>query len=119
VYGIVRQTGGSISVYSEPQRGATFKIYMPRFSASIREEHHRVEAPEASRRADSQTILLVEDEENLRKLVSTMLDRSGFRILTAASGAEALAICRGEEGKIDVVLSDLVMPRMSGPQLAE
>jgi two-component system, cell cycle sensor histidine kinase and response regulator CckA len=119
VYGIVRQTGGSISVYSEPGRGATFKIYVPRSSASVLEAHRAAEAAEAPRPADCPTILLVEDEENLRNFVSTMLDRSGFRVLTAACGNEALEVCRRENANVDVVLSDLVMPHMSGPQLAE
>jgi two-component system, cell cycle sensor histidine kinase and response regulator CckA len=117
VYGIVKQTGGSISVYSEPGRGTTFKIYLPRLSANV-PRAQRAAAAQPPRRAGRETILLVEDEESLRKLTSLMLGRQGFRILTARNGDEALAICRREGGEIHVVLSDMVMPQMSGQQLA-
>jgi two-component system, cell cycle sensor histidine kinase and response regulator CckA len=117
VYGIVKQTGGSISVYSEPGRGTTFKIYLPRLSAKVPAEQRTVAAPLPCR-AGRETILLVEDEESLRKLTSTMLVRQGFRVLTARNGQEALAICRQEKEAIHAVLSDMVMPQMSGQQLA-
>ncbi len=118
VYGIVKQTGGSIGVYSEPGRGTSFKIYLPRLSTKVPAGQHTAAAALPPRRSGRETILLVEDEESLRKLTSTMLVRQGFRVLTARNGEEALAICHQEKGAIHTVLSDMVMPQMSGQQLA-
>lgn len=119
VYGIVKQAGGWISVDSEPRRGATFRVYLPRFSAALPRLDRPEDAPRVSRQANHETILLVEDEESLRTLTGKMLARNGFRILTARDGEEALSICARENGQIDIVLSDMVMPLLSGRQLAE
>jgi two-component system, cell cycle sensor histidine kinase and response regulator CckA len=118
VYGIVKQTGGSISVRSEVGRGTSFQIYLPRQQDSVRQAQSAAAPAQTARRADRETILLVEDEEGVRKLTTSMLQRSGFRILTARNGEEALALCRRESGAIQIVLTDMVMPQMSGPQLA-
>ncbi|HEX3746906.1 MAG TPA: PAS domain-containing protein [Bryobacteraceae bacterium] len=120
VYGIVKQSGGAISVYSEPGRGTTFKIYMPK----RRDDAAPLvtETPEPAllvTRSRRRTILLVEDEDRVRRLTVTMLERHGFRVLPAASGREALEICQSEGNAIDLVLSDMVMPQMSGDKLAE
>ncbi len=119
VYDIVKQAGGWISVDSEPRRGATFRVYLPRFSAALPRLDRPEDAPRVSRQANHETILLVEDEESLRTLTGKMLARNGFRILTARDGEEALSICARENGQIDIVLSDMIMPLLSGRQLAE
>jgi PAS domain S-box-containing protein len=118
VYGIVQQSGGAITVYSEPGRGATFKTYLPRATAAPAEaQTARPEViPTAAR--PGTTILLVEDDDGLRKLAHTILESRGFRVLIASSGSEALEIFRRSPLSIDLVLSDLVMPQMSGQQLA-
>jgi PAS domain S-box-containing protein len=118
VYGIVQQSGGAITVYSEPGRGATFKTYLPRTAAAAATGHvERTEVTPAAVRPGT-TILLVEDDDGLRKLAHTILESRGFRVLTASSGAEALEIFRRSPLEIDLILSDLVMPQMSGQQLA-
>ena len=119
VYGIVKQSGGAISVYSEPECGTTFKIFFPRRHGSAgAPAAESAETVVTTARGRRRTILLVEDEAKVRKLTLTMLERHGFRVLEASSGSEALALCRAENGAIDLVLSDMVMPQMSGDQLA-
>jgi two-component system cell cycle sensor histidine kinase/response regulator CckA len=119
VYGIVTQSGGAISVYSEPEQGTTFKLFFPRrkeaAASGVAETLEEVVAPARGRR---QTILLVEDEQSVRRLTRTMLERHGFRVLEAGGGQEALALCRTENGAVDLVLTDMVMPQMSGDQVA-
>jgi len=120
VYGIVKQSGGAITVYSEPGRGTTFKILLPRRKNAAAPS--AAEAPEPAlliNRGRRRTILLVEDEEKVRRLTATMLQRHGFRVVEAGCGQEALAACRAQDGAIDLVLSDMVMPHMSGPEMAE
>ena len=119
VYGIVKQSCGAISVYSESGRGTTFKILLPKRKGAIVAAEETPEPVLLTARARRAAILLVEDEEKVRRLTSTILDRHGFRVLEASSGHEALAVCHTHDGAIDLVLSDMVMPQMSGPQLAE
>ncbi|HUB78632.1 MAG TPA: PAS domain-containing protein [Bryobacteraceae bacterium] len=119
VYGIVKQSGGAISLYSEPGRGTTFKILLPTRREAIAPDELETPEPGLLTTRGRRTILLVEDEEKVRQLTATMLDRHGFHVLEAGSGQEALAICSNPNGAIDLVLSDMVMPQMSGPQLAE
>ncbi len=118
VYGIVKQSGAYIFVDSQPQRGTAFRAYFPR--ADVREEP--VPAPEnlGLPRADrgQETILLVEDEPNLRRLAQQYLEKQGYRILEAEDGAAALQIVAGHQGKIDLLLTDVVMPGMNGRELA-
>ena len=117
VYGIVKQSGGHIGLYSEPNHGTTFKIYLPR----LEEAAQPVEAisPGAPLAGGSETILLVEDEEGVRDLARRILELKGYKVITASNPTEAAQVCERYEGPIHLLLTDVVMPTMSGPQLAE
>lgn len=116
VYGIVKQSGGSIWVYSEPGHGTSFKIYFPRVDAPAIEL--RRPAPPKVMASGQETLLLVEDDGLVRRLTERILKQAGYHVLVAANGSEALRL--GEaQGKIDLLLTDVVMPQMSGPQIAE
>jgi PAS domain S-box-containing protein len=117
VYGIVKQAGGFIVPYSEPGHGTTFKIYFPH-------AHQPAEGLSAARWPSelprgSETILVVEDEEALRELTACVLEESGYKVLEAAGIAEALAIAGQNETRVDLLLTDVVMPGMSGTELAK
>jgi two-component system, cell cycle sensor histidine kinase and response regulator CckA len=117
VYGIVQQMEGSIWVYSEPGRGTTFKIFFPVVEGNGLSES---EAPEARRVSRGQeTILLVEDEEGVRKFVRTMLEKQGYTVVEAADTEKALGLAADFPAPIDLLLTDVIMPRMNGPELAE
>jgi two-component system cell cycle sensor histidine kinase/response regulator CckA len=116
VYGIVKQSGGHVWVYSEPGRGTTFKVYLPRVDASATDTRRRAASSIAS---GDETVLVVEDEEAVRGLAARILRMAGYRVLSAASGADALALCAEHEGRIDLLLTDVVMPQMSGRELWE
>jgi len=117
VYGIVKQSGGEIVVESEPGRGAIFNIYLPR----ITDLTHRAPTAQGERpvRAGTETILLVEDEIGVRHLVREMLHRLGYKIHEASSGADAVRIFAQHQNTIDLLLTDVIMPQMSGRELAE
>ncbi|HEY0005583.1 MAG TPA: PAS domain S-box protein [Pyrinomonadaceae bacterium] len=117
VYGIVKQSGGSIWVYSEPGEGTTFKIYLPRVDEVI-PEYMRPGARSQSTHG-SETILLAEDDELVRNLAREILEESGYTVLEAPNGGAALLLCEQHEGEIDLLLTDVVMPELSGRQLAE
>ncbi|HJQ27149.1 MAG TPA: ATP-binding protein [Blastocatellia bacterium] len=117
VYGIVRQSGGDIHVDSAPGRGTTFKIYIPRVAAT--DEEVRVEAAAGETKAITGTVLLVEDEAMVRQLVRSILQMRGFKVIEATDGVDALAASQDYAGAIDLLLTDVVMPRMGGPELAE
>jgi two-component system cell cycle sensor histidine kinase/response regulator CckA len=112
VFGVVKQSGGSIYVYSEEGRGTTFKIYLPAVPDAV---HEPVSADGASEHGD-ETIMLVEDDERVRDLVRLMLESKGYRVLAAAGAAEAEQICTRE---VDLLLTDVVMPEVNGRALAE
>lgn len=116
VHGIVKQSGGSISVYSEPGVGTTFAIYLPVAKAAT----SPVPAPEEVHMpTGDETILLVEDEEAVRHLATLVLEKAGYRLLTASSGDEALRIAHENDTQIDLVVTDVVMPGSSGRQTVE
>jgi two-component system, cell cycle sensor histidine kinase and response regulator CckA len=117
VYGIVTQAGGHITVYSEPQRGTTFKIYLPRLTAAGEAAAPLPLAGHAAH-GGSETVLLVEDAEAMRRLAHEMLESAGYRVLEAASGEEALRMAGSQQASIDVLLTDLIMPDMTGRELA-
>ena len=117
VYGVVRQSGGHIWVYSEVGRGTTFRIYLPRVEASL--EMDRRDPDSAKSLRGSETILLVEDEDALRELTRSVLVANGYTVLDAASPAAALELARLHLRSIDLILTDVVMPGMDGRALVE
>ncbi len=120
VYGIVKQSGGYIWVYSEVGRGTTFKIYLPRV-ASMGESAAQIATPVAAQKVEpgNETILLVEDEANLRYLARQYLEKQGYRVIEAADGAVAMQIAVAHEGVIHLLLTDVIMPGMNGRELAQ
>jgi PAS domain S-box-containing protein len=117
-YGIIKQSGGHISVYSEPGRGTTFKIYLPQISM---ENQSQPPPPKPSTLpGGTETILLVEDDSALSEMAATLLRRLGYTVLTAANGVEALGVKQQPTtGHIDLLFTDVVMPHMSGKELAD
>jgi|CXWL01.1.fsa_nt_gi PAS domain S-box-containing protein len=116
VHGIVSQSGGSIQVYSEPGHGTTFKIYLPCVDENVQRPRWRDEPGEDL--SGNETILLVEDEDVVRGLVREILIEKGYTVLEAASGKGALSICSTYEKPIDLLFTDIVMPKMSGDELS-
>ena len=116
VYGSVKQSGGFVLVTSELGKGSTFSVYLPRVAP---EQHARVSGEFESQPSGDSTVLLVEDEDAVRRLASRVLVRSGYRVLTAASGDEAMEVASRYDGTIDLLMTDVVMPGMSGRELAE
>jgi signal transduction histidine kinase len=118
VYGIVRQSGGNIWVYSEEGTGTTFKIYFPRVTAEAQEYKRTNGAAEVPKGCE--TILLVEDAALVRTLARQVLETAGYRVLEAASAEAALNVCEGINGtRIDLLLTDVVMPGMSGNEMSK
>jgi PAS domain S-box-containing protein len=117
VYGIVKQSGGYIWVYSELGKGTTFKIYFPRVDEEVR-ENKNTSAFENAPFGD-ETILLVEDEESVRNFARETLETCGYKVIEAGNGVEALSIYKKFDSKIDLLITDVVMPKMGGRKLAE
>jgi two-component system cell cycle sensor histidine kinase/response regulator CckA len=119
VFGIVKQNGGHIWVYSEPGQGTSFKIYLPHVAEGARSPSDLPTDGVAPSARGSETLLLVEDETGIRELVGDVLADQGYRILVAQDGVEALHLAREHEGPIHLLLTDVIMPRMSGKALAD
>ncbi len=117
VYGIVKQSGGVIEVSSEESVGTTFKVYLPRVATQAVELKNRDVSFALPK--GTETILLVEDEEMVRNLSRTILEECGYTVIEAVNGAEALELCEKGEHKFHLVLTDVVMPKMGGRELAE
>jgi DNA-binding NtrC family response regulator len=113
VYGIVRQSAGYISVRSELGRGATFTVHLPAIEGVA-----AVEVCPALLPLGSETVLLVEDEEGVRRLIATILEQHGYRVLEASGGEEAIRTYHACPHGIDLLITDVVLPRMKGPELA-
>jgi two-component system cell cycle sensor histidine kinase/response regulator CckA len=116
VFGIVQQCGGHLFVYSEPGQGTTFKVYLPQVDAAV--DVLQARASPATLYG-TETILLVEDEEQVRKIAQNILRRQGYRVIAAPHGEEALRLSAEHQGPIALLLTDVVMPKMSGPELAK
>ena len=118
VYGIVKQSGGDIWVYSEPNQGTTLKVFLPRVHDAP-DAIARVERDTRPAAAGTETVLVAEDEDSVRTLSQRVLEKAGYTVLLARNGVEALAIAEGHAGAIDLLVTDMVMPSMNGRQLYE
>ncbi len=117
VYGMVKQSGGDIWVYSEPGKGTTFRLYFPKVAEAVTEL--KLVEQDGEERPGNETVLVVEDEKPVRDLTVRMLQQLGYSVLSAASGEEALEISHSYGAKISLLLTDVVMPQMSGRQVAD
>jgi PAS domain S-box-containing protein len=115
VYGVIKQNGGFINVQSEPGRGSSFKVFIPRTATGLTEARAMADAPAARRPG---TVLVVEDDEMVRHLTRSMLLTLGYAVLPAATPNEALSLCQKLDVRIDLLLSDVVMPEMKGSELS-
>jgi CheY-like chemotaxis protein len=116
IYGIVKQNNGNIWVYSEPEKGTTFKVYLPRVDA---QPETVTQAVQISARRGNEAVLLVEDDERVRTFAKTVLTRNGYAVIEASDGEEALRAAADHPGPLHLLLTDVVMPGMSGRLLAE
>ncbi|MCI0681544.1 MAG: PAS domain S-box protein [Gemmataceae bacterium] len=116
VYGAVRQNGGHITVASEPGRGASFKVYLPRLHEPSREDAGAL--PRAALPRGTETVLLAEDEQAVRDLAGRVLSQCGYHVLAATDGGEAMHLAQRYTGQIDLLLTDVVMPKLGGRELA-
>jgi CheY-like chemotaxis protein len=118
VYGIVKQSNGYIWVYSEPGQGTSFKIYFPR----VKRSEDLADSSPSVTAADlppGQTILIAEDEDAVRAILVKTCSKAGYHILAATNGEEALALAEGHSGRIDLLITDVIMPGISGRVLAD
>ena len=117
VYGIVRQSGGGIAVESELGQGSTFRIYFPLELAPI--DRAPTVSPPVEKSSNFETVLVVEDEEIVRELVCDVLAEQGYQVFCAADGHEALQMAGDHHGHIHLLITDVIMPHINGPELAE
>jgi two-component system cell cycle sensor histidine kinase/response regulator CckA len=117
VYGIVKQSGGNISIYSEPNHGTTFKVYLPALDSIVKSSEARAEESVILR--GSETVLLVEDEEVVRGLARQILEEAGYQVLVAPQGEEAVRLCNEHAQEIHLLLTDIVMPGAGGKEVAD
>lgn len=117
VYGILKQSGGHVRVDSKPGQGSTFRLYLPRATEDALKSPSKVGSGTIS--GSTASVLLVEDESSVRALMRFVLQQAGYQVLEAADGIEALDVNAGHRGVIDLLITDVVMPNMGGPQLAE
>jgi len=117
VYGIIKQSGGNIWVYSEAGKGSTFKIYLPKVIGEEEKIERRVVSSKIPR--GSETIIVVEDDDNVRRLAVEMLETQGYKLFESRNGLEAFKICQKMEKPVDLVVTDVIMPGMSGDELAK
>ncbi|MDL1962856.1 MAG: PAS domain S-box protein [Deltaproteobacteria bacterium] len=117
VYGIVKQNNGFVWVYSEPGQGTTFKVYLPRVKENV-EPEEKGQTP-VNNSGGSETVLIVEDDDSLRKLAQNVLQQHGYKVLDAENGEDALRVSQAHEGAIHLMIADVVMPRMGGKKVAE
>jgi CheY-like chemotaxis protein len=115
VFGIAQQSGGGVWVYSEPGKGTTFKVYLPRVDLAVDQARPSIVVPV---RRGTETILLVDDDEQVRLVARGILRRQGYHVIDAKHAGEALLHCEQHVGTIHLLLTDVVMPQMSGPELA-
>jgi PAS domain S-box-containing protein len=118
VYGVVKQSGGEITVKTQPGRGTTFEIYLPRFDGSMAEEDSTHVVPLQTKTKGTETILLVEDEELVRMMLVEVLKAADYNVLDARHGADALELAERHKGPIDLLVTDMTMPGFSGSELA-
>jgi len=118
VHGIVKQSGGHVAVYSEVGHGTTFKVYLPRVQQQ-RAHSGKSHPGLAAKPLGSETVVVVEDEDSVRALIQYVLKDCGYTVLVARDGAEALRIAGQHGGRLDLLVTDVVLPRMSGREVAE
>jgi two-component system cell cycle sensor histidine kinase/response regulator CckA len=116
VYGVVKQSGGVVGVHSEPGKGSTFKIYLPQIDGQF--GTHKENSSAFAISAGTETVLVVENEEALLELTSDILARSGYKVLSARDGNEAIEIARSFDGSIHLLLTGIMMSKLNGPALA-
>jgi CheY-like chemotaxis protein len=117
VYGIVRQSGGWIEVWSKLGQGTSFSIYLPRIDTAPVQD--QVDAPTASNLRGNETVLVVEDENEVRRLTRTILESYGYRVLEAANGEEAVNVSENHSGEIHILVTDVILPGMDGKVVSD